>query len=75
MKSLFVRNLTNSPFDLEGGVRLPAMGSITESFSDEYADLLAASPGVEVSEAEPPSKGGEAEKPHAARRGRGKAGH
>lgn len=48
MPKLTVRNLTNSPFDIEGGHRLPAMGSVTEDFSDHYALLLRASPGVEV---------------------------
>lgn len=52
MRNLTVRNLTNSPQDLEGGIRLPAMGSVTDSFSDHYASLLIASPGVEVSEVE-----------------------
>lgn len=51
MTKLTVRNLTNSPFDIEGGHRLPAMGSITEEFSDQYAALLRRSPGVEVVEA------------------------
>lgn len=53
MRKLTVRNLSNSPHDLEGGVRLPAMGTITADFSDDYAALLLASPGVDVSDAEP----------------------
>lgn len=48
MPRLTVVNLCNSPFDLEGGVRLPAMGSVTEDFSDLYAEALKQSPGVEV---------------------------
>lgn len=52
MPRLTVINLTNSPFDLEGGVRLPAIGEVTEQFSDSYAELLYASPGVEVREAQ-----------------------
>lgn len=50
MTKLTVRNLTNSPFDIEGGHRLPAMGGITADFSDHYAALLRVSPGVEVVE-------------------------
>lgn len=53
MPRLTVTNLTNSPFDLEGGVYLPAMGSITDEFSDGYAALLRASPGVGVEEVDP----------------------
>lgn len=53
MKNLIIKNLTNSPFDLEGGVRLPAMGTVTASFSDEYASALMVVPGVEVTEAVP----------------------
>ena len=55
MTKLTVLNLTNSPFDLEGGFRLPAMGSVTEHFSDEYAAVLRASPGVEVSDTVEPA--------------------
>ncbi|GLT03018.1 hypothetical protein GCM10007897_44570 [Sphingobium jiangsuense] len=51
MPKLTITNLTNSPYDLEGGVRLPAMGIVTEEFTDSYAALLRASPGIEVSEA------------------------
>lgn len=54
MPRLTVTNLTNSPFDLEGGIRLPAMGSVTESFGDDYAALLRASPGVQVADASGP---------------------
>ncbi|TCM21481.1 hypothetical protein EDF56_101145 [Novosphingobium sp. PhB165] len=50
MTKLSITNLTNSPFDLEGGHRLPAMGSVTEHFSDDYAAALRLSPGVQVSE-------------------------
>lgn len=50
MVKLTVRNLTNSPFDLEGGFRLPAMGEVTERFSDDYAAALRVSPGVAVEE-------------------------
>lgn len=52
MAKITITNLTNSPFDLEGGVRLPAMGSVTDEFSDEYVALLRASPGVEVADAD-----------------------
>jgi len=48
MPRLTVINLCNSPFDLEGGVRLPAMGRVTDDFSDVYAEALRQSPGVEV---------------------------
>lgn len=51
MAKLTIRNLTNSPFDLEGGVRLPAMGSVSADFTDHYAALLRISPGVEVADA------------------------
>jgi hypothetical protein len=43
-----VINLTNSPFDLEGGIRLPAMGRAVGDFSDEYLAALRVSPGVIV---------------------------
>lgn len=48
MPFLTIVNLTNSPFDIEGGVYLPAMGTVTGEFSEEYAALLHASPGVRV---------------------------
>lgn len=48
MPRLTVVNLTNSPFDLDGGVRLPAMGKVTADFTDVYAEVLRLSPGVEV---------------------------
>lgn len=48
MPRLTVINLTNSPFDLEGGHRLPAMGSVTADFPEHYAEVLRLSPGVEV---------------------------
>lgn len=48
MPRLTIRNLTNSPFDLENGLHLPAMGEVTEEFTNEYAALLQASPGVEA---------------------------
>lgn len=51
MRRLTVKNLGNSPHDLEGGLRLPAMGAVTAEFSDHYAALLMASPGVETVEA------------------------
>lgn len=50
-----IKNLTNSPFDLQGmagPVRLPAFGSIEGDFSGEYLDLLRASGAVTVEEAE-----------------------
>lgn len=50
MPKLTVINQTNSPFDLEGGVRLPAMGQIVATFTAQYAAALRASPGVEVVE-------------------------
>lgn len=53
MIRLTVINLTNSPFDLEGGTRLPAMGRVTESFDDGYANALRQSPGLEVHDADP----------------------
>lgn len=53
MPKLTIRNMTNSPYDLEGGVRLPAMGEVTAVFSEHYASLLRASPGVEVVAASP----------------------
>ncbi len=52
MTKVTIKNLTNSPFDLEGGVRLPAMGEVTEDFSDDYIGLLKASPGVELVDVE-----------------------
>lgn len=53
MQKLTVINLTNSPQDLEGGHRLPAMGSVTAEFSDHYAALLRASPGVDARDVGP----------------------
>jgi hypothetical protein len=54
MPRLTVTNLTNSPFDLEGGARLPAMGSVTGEFSEDYAALLRGAPGTRVEVATDP---------------------
>lgn len=62
MKRLTVVNLTNSPFDLEGGHRLPAMGRLTADFSDGYAEALRASPGVEARLPAPADRLSDAEK-------------
>lgn len=62
MPRLTVINLTNSPFDLEGGFRLPAMGRVTEDFSDDYAALLRASPGVQVADSDPLDHDGDGRK-------------
>ncbi|GEM_PF-2694136 len=70
MATLTIRNLTNSPFDIEGGHRLPAMGEITAEFSDHYGALLRASPGVEVLEAVKPEP---AREPAPRRSGKAKA--
>lgn len=46
-----VKNLTNSPFDLQstkGMVRLPAFGEATAEFTDDYLQLLEASMAVKV---------------------------
>lgn len=46
-----IRNLTNSPFDIQtvnGNVRLPAFGEASGEFSGEYLQLLKASMSVEV---------------------------
>lgn len=46
-----IRNLLPTPFDIAtttGIIVLPASGSITVDVSDEYADLLRASPAVKV---------------------------
>jgi hypothetical protein len=48
MPKLRITNLTNSPFDLDGGFRLPAMGRIVGDFSEAYAAAISASPGVAV---------------------------
>lgn len=71
MTKLRVVNLTNSPFDLEGGLRLPAMGNVTGEFSDEYAAQLRASPGVDVRASHDPTPG---EKPAAVRQRKKRSG-
>lgn len=53
MTRLTVTNLTNSPLDLDGGIRLPAMERVTEEFDESYAAALRLSPGVEVTDADP----------------------
>jgi len=40
MPFLKIENLTNSPFDLEGGIILPAFGKVEADFTPEYAALL-----------------------------------
>lgn len=50
MTKLTIRNLMNSPYDLEGGVHLPAMGEASGDFSEEYAAALRVAPGVEILE-------------------------
>ena len=62
MKTLTVTNLTNSPFDLEGGIRLPAMGKLTHEFSDGYAEALRSAAGVEVRDADPLNHDGDGKK-------------
>lgn len=51
MKAI-VTNLTNSPFSLEGGLFLPAMGSVSGDFAPEYLEVLRVSPGVRVRDVE-----------------------
>jgi len=53
MPFLKIENLTNSPFDLEGGVILPAFGSVVSHFSDAYAELLVHSMVLTVENASP----------------------
>ena len=43
-----IENLVNGPFDLEGGVVLPAMGSVTADFRPEYIEILQAAGAVRV---------------------------
>jgi len=62
MKTLTVTNLTNSPFDLEGGVRLPAMGKLTHEFSEGYAEALRSAAGVEVHDPDPLDRDGDGKK-------------
>lgn len=51
---VIVTNLTNSPLDIEGGLKLPAMGSIDADLSDEYLAALRLSPAVRIRDAERP---------------------
>lgn len=81
MPKLRVTNLTNSPFDLDGGIRLPAMGRVVADFTEEYAAALAVAPGVATQEINPLDhdgdgrsggslKGAESTRAKGARRGR-----
>lgn len=54
MTRVKVVNLMNYPMDLEGGLRLPAMDSVTDDFDDQYIAALRLSPGVEVRDVEQP---------------------
>lgn len=79
MPKLRITNLTNSPFDLDGGFRLPAMGRIVEDFTEEYAAALRASPGVAVQEIAPldhdaDGKAGGSLPGHASTRSKGRRG-
>jgi hypothetical protein len=59
MPKATIRNLTNSPLDLDGGQRLPAMGSVTDEFDDRYLAALRGAPGLEVTDM--PSNDGDGE--------------
>ncbi|ULJ73601.1 hypothetical protein [Rhizobium gallicum] len=51
-----VKNLTNSPYDLQsvkGFVRLPAFGEVSGDFTGEYLQLLEASMAVKVIDTPP----------------------
>ena len=46
-----VKNLTNSPYDLQGKgglIRLPAFGEVEGAFADDYLSLLEASNAVRI---------------------------
>lgn len=45
-----IKNNTNTPFDLQGGVRLPAMGEVTADFDPAYVEVLKLSLSVDVVE-------------------------